>query len=117
MKFKLLLSTFLLIGGFLCIHSFAQQRFPEFAALPEQRELPDPLKMLNGKMVATKGQWNRQELYPPFNDHPARLPFDQNALVALMAPCSAAREAVWLKLSALLQRQQSQECEMRDVKT
>jgi hypothetical protein len=60
MKFKLLLSTFLLIGGFLCIHSFAQQRFPAFAALPEQRELPDPLKMLNGKMVATKGQWNRQ---------------------------------------------------------
>jgi hypothetical protein len=60
MKFKLLLSTFLLTGGFLCIHSFAQQRFPEFAALPEQRELPDPLKMLNGKMVATKEQWNRQ---------------------------------------------------------
>ncbi|HEX4945427.1 MAG TPA: acetylxylan esterase [Blastocatellia bacterium] len=34
--------------------------FPAVTALPEQKDLPDPLKMFDGKLVTTKQQWLKQ---------------------------------------------------------
>lgn len=37
-----------------------QKTFPSFSDLPEHKELPDPLVMLNGKRVTTRAQWNKE---------------------------------------------------------
>jgi hypothetical protein len=53
---KLGLSAFLLIG---CV-SPSRLSFSDPSALPEQRALPDPLVLLNGRRVTTREQWENQ---------------------------------------------------------
>src|SRR5262249_35936509 len=48
----LLLFAMLLLGA-----GVARAGFPEVSELPSRPELPDPLVMLDGERVATKGQW------------------------------------------------------------
>jgi hypothetical protein len=52
------LAAMLLLG----VVALGREEFPDFAKLPVQKEMPDPLTMLDGRRVATKEQWFKERV-------------------------------------------------------
>jgi hypothetical protein len=56
------LSVFLMLACLFVLTRVQAAELPEFDKLPAQKDLPDPLLMLNGKRVASKEQWFKERV-------------------------------------------------------